>query len=133
MSRKSRIGLALSGGGYRAAGFHLGTLKKLNELGILDKIHVISSVSGGSIASVFYLLHKDNFNEFCDSFEAALQKSTVTKILSSTGFIIKALSVLLVIAALYFLLNWIPATLCTIILLILLFIFLYSFISFSDL
>ena len=44
-----RIGLALSGGGYRAAAYHIGTLKALRKLGILDKVDVISSVSGGSI------------------------------------------------------------------------------------
>lgn len=45
-----RIGLALSGGGFRAAGFHLGVFKKLDELGLLSKIDLLSCVSGGSIA-----------------------------------------------------------------------------------
>lgn len=43
--------LALSGGGYRAALFHLGALRRLNELGVLSKVDTISSVSGGSILS----------------------------------------------------------------------------------
>lgn len=43
------IGLCLSGGGYRATLFHLGALLRLNELGVLDKVKTISSVSGGSI------------------------------------------------------------------------------------
>lgn len=43
------IGLCLSGGGYRATLFHLGTLWRLNEAGYLSKIDRISSVSGGSI------------------------------------------------------------------------------------
>jgi NTE family protein len=43
------IGLCLSGGGYRATLFHLGALLRLNELGILDRVKTISSVSGGSI------------------------------------------------------------------------------------
>jgi len=48
---EDRRGLAicLSGGGYRAALFHLGGLRRLNELGILSSIDTISSVSGGSI------------------------------------------------------------------------------------
>ena len=46
-----RIGLALSGGGYRAAAYHIGTLRALRKLGILDKVDVISSVSGGSISA----------------------------------------------------------------------------------
>ena len=41
--------LCLSGGGYRAALFHLGALRRLNELGILPKVDTITSVSGGSI------------------------------------------------------------------------------------
>lgn len=45
------VGLALSGGGYKAAVFHLGSLLRLNELGALPLINTISSVSGGSITS----------------------------------------------------------------------------------
>lgn len=41
--------LCLSGGGYRAALFHLGSLTRLNELGVLSQIDTFSSVSGGSI------------------------------------------------------------------------------------
>ena len=47
------IGLALSGGGYRASLFHLGVTKRLHELGILQKITHLSSVSGGSIFSAY--------------------------------------------------------------------------------
>ena len=43
------LGLALSGGGFRATLFHLGALWRLNELGILSQVSRISSVSGGSI------------------------------------------------------------------------------------
>src|SRR5436309_12942405 len=46
---RSGVGLCLSGGGYRAALFHLGAVRRLNELGVLSKISTISSVSGGSI------------------------------------------------------------------------------------
>lgn len=48
---RERTGLALclSGGGFRAALFHLGGLRRLNELGILSSATTISSVSGGSI------------------------------------------------------------------------------------
>src|SRR5258708_21713934 len=45
------IGLALSGGGYRAMVFHIGALIRLNEVGLLRKIKRISSVSGGSITA----------------------------------------------------------------------------------
>ncbi|MDD2905260.1 MAG: patatin-like phospholipase family protein [Sulfurimonas sp.] len=49
-------GLALSGGGFRASFFHLGTLAKLAECDLLKDIEVISTVSGGSIIGVHYYL-----------------------------------------------------------------------------
>lgn len=48
-----RIGLALSGGGFRAAAFHLGVMRKLSAMNLLDKIDVFSCVSGGSIVGGF--------------------------------------------------------------------------------
>jgi hypothetical protein len=42
------MALCLSGGGYRAMVFHLGSLWRLNEAGLLKKLSRISSVSGGS-------------------------------------------------------------------------------------
>lgn len=45
------LALALSGGGYRAALFHVGALLRLNELGLLPSLKRISSVSGGSITA----------------------------------------------------------------------------------
>jgi len=48
-----RIGLALSGGGFRAAAFHLGVFRKLESMGILWKVDLLTCVSGGSIAGAF--------------------------------------------------------------------------------
>lgn len=45
------VGLALSGGGFRAVLFHVGSLWRLAELGVLQKLDRISSVSGGSIVA----------------------------------------------------------------------------------
>jgi len=45
------IALCLSGGGYRAMLYHLGTLWYLSDVGYLPKLARISSVSGGSITS----------------------------------------------------------------------------------
>ena len=47
--KEDAIGLALSGGGFRATLFHLGALWRLNELAMLPEIGHFSSVSGGSI------------------------------------------------------------------------------------
>lgn len=40
--------MCLSGGGFRNALFHLGAVRRLNELGILSTITTVSAVSGGS-------------------------------------------------------------------------------------
>jgi NTE family protein len=48
-----KVGLALSGGGYRASLFHLGALWRLNELGWLKMLHLVTSVSGGSIVAAY--------------------------------------------------------------------------------
>jgi NTE family protein len=45
------IALCLSGGGYRAMLFHLGSLWRLNEFGYLKQLTRVSSVSGGSITA----------------------------------------------------------------------------------
>lgn len=45
------IGLCLSGGGYRAMIYHVGSLIRLNELGFLSRVKEIASVSGGSITA----------------------------------------------------------------------------------
>src|SRR2546428_3278101 len=58
-----KLGLALSGGGHRAAFFHIGVLAKLAELGLLRPIQVISTVSGGSIVGALYYLHVKNLLE----------------------------------------------------------------------
>lgn len=50
----SEIALSLSGGGYRAAAFHLGTLEMLERLGLLDKVSALSTVSGGTITGAAY-------------------------------------------------------------------------------
>ena len=48
ISNKSNIGIALSGGGTRAATLSLGWLRALHELGFLVKARYISSISGGT-------------------------------------------------------------------------------------
>ena len=45
------IGVALSGGGFRATLFHVGALWRLVELGILPRVARVASVSGGSITA----------------------------------------------------------------------------------
>jgi len=66
------IGLAFSGGGYRAAAFSLGTLAYLNELQqhdtdktpLLRNVTYMSSASGGTIATTTYALHSTVSKDF---------------------------------------------------------------------
>jgi predicted acylesterase/phospholipase RssA len=51
-----KVGLALSGGGFRASFFHLGVLAFLAERDVLRHIDVLSCVSGGSIVGASYWL-----------------------------------------------------------------------------
>ncbi|GHT19757.1 hypothetical protein AGMMS4957_04760 [Bacteroidia bacterium] len=97
---KKKIGLALSGGGYRAAAYHIGTLRALNRLGILDNVDVISSVSGGSITAAYYALHRGNYEEFEQSFIAKLQKGVL--FLS----VINLITIILLIGISVWLLGW---------------------------
>src|ERR1700726_486199 len=54
------IGIALSGGGFRAMLFHAGALARMNELGLLSKAQRVASVSGGSIISGYLGMKGDD-------------------------------------------------------------------------
>lgn len=51
------LGIALSGGGSRAAVFGAAVLEALAEHGVLGQVSHLSSVSGGSLAASYYLAH----------------------------------------------------------------------------
>jgi NTE family protein len=59
-----KIGLALSGGGSRAIAFHLGAMRALDAEGLLDRIDVISAVSGGSVIAAMWAYSDDPFPQF---------------------------------------------------------------------
>src|ERR1700674_1626069 len=52
-AEREGIALCLSGGGFRAALFHLGALRRLNELDILSRVTTVTGVSGGSFITAF--------------------------------------------------------------------------------
>ena len=58
------VGIALSGGGSRAIAFHLGCFRALNDLDLLGRVQVLSSVSGGSIIGAMYAYSSDSFAGF---------------------------------------------------------------------
>jgi predicted acylesterase/phospholipase RssA len=53
---RGKVGLALSGGGFRASLFHLGVMARLAEMDALRGVEVLSTVSGGSIVGAHYYL-----------------------------------------------------------------------------
>jgi predicted acylesterase/phospholipase RssA len=64
-----KIALSCSGGGYRAASFHLGAMAYLNRLQynskpLLENVKMISTVSGGTFTGVVYALHKQQNKSF---------------------------------------------------------------------
>ena len=60
-SQPQWIGLALSGGGFRATLFHLGLVRALRDCGLLGKVKLICSVSGGSILAAHMVLNWDRY------------------------------------------------------------------------
>jgi predicted acylesterase/phospholipase RssA len=79
------VGLAISGGGSRAAVFGAGVLEalanmKINEAGgersVLERVQYISSVSGGSLAAAYYAALKPPIidEDFFRKFKAAMQE-----------------------------------------------------------
>ena len=58
------IALCLSGGGYRAAVYHIGVLLYLDSIktedgnSLLDYVNILSSVSGGSLTALWYVTNK---------------------------------------------------------------------------
>ena len=72
------VALCLSGGGYRAMIFHIGALWRLNELGYLNKLKRISSVSGGSITAAVLGMNWSRL-EFDSKGKAGNFKSQVVK------------------------------------------------------
>ena len=66
-----RIGLALSGGGFRATLFHLGMVRFLREANILPEVTHITSVSGGSVLAAHLVLNWHRYTDSLKEFDAA--------------------------------------------------------------
>ena len=77
--KELRFGLCLSGGGSRAAIFHLGVLTGLHRNGLLEFVDRISAVSGGSITAALYGLELAKAERAGKSFkfEDFLEKASV--------------------------------------------------------
>src|SRR5262245_52478881 len=66
-----KIGLALSGGGFRATLYHLGLIRFLRDAGILPNVSHITAVSGGSIFAAHLVLNWGRYNGSPGEFDAA--------------------------------------------------------------
>ena len=53
------VALCLSGGGFRAALFHLGAVRRLYEIGVLDQVGTIAATSGGTVLAAFLAQRRD--------------------------------------------------------------------------
>ncbi len=97
-----KVGLALSGGGFRASLFHIGVLAKLADIGVLNRVEALSCVSGGSIIGAHYYLElrqlfrekghdaeftPDDYRRIVENLEreflAGVQKNIRTRVISS--------------------------------------------------
>ena len=104
----SKIGLALSGGGSRAIAFHLGCLRALNQLGLLDRVAVLSAVSGGSVIGAYFhahfYAHGGDFASFEANIRALLAEGLVVpmrrKLFSAVGIKVAAAFIVVGIVAL---------------------------------
>jgi predicted acylesterase/phospholipase RssA len=77
------IALCLSGGGYRASTFALGTVDMLDELGLLSDVKLLSTVSGGSFTGVTYaawLSENRTYGEFYADFYRFLKENNCVEL-----------------------------------------------------
>jgi len=88
------IGLALSGGGARAMAFHLGCLRALNDRGILDRVKVISTVSGGSVIGAAWAYGQTTFEVFDEKMTAALRRGLQWDIVREVFFSLEGVKII---------------------------------------
>jgi predicted acylesterase/phospholipase RssA len=88
---KPRIGLAISGGGFRATCFGLGCLRALQDQDLLRHVKVISGISGGSLLAALYAYGPSDFDEFdafvVDQLRRGLQAEILIRALRPTAAI----------------------------------------------
>ena len=71
---EERLALCLSGGGLRAAFFHMGTIAALREAGLLNRVGEIYSVSGGSVLAALVVQNWKLISGTEADFNEAVQK-----------------------------------------------------------
>ncbi|MDX6576891.1 MAG: hypothetical protein QOE96_2844 [Blastocatellia bacterium] len=77
------LAISLSGGGYRAAAFHLGVFELLQRLDLLKDVRVLSTVSGGTFTGMLYaatMVENDPFEVFYDKLYVFLRDTHVIRL-----------------------------------------------------
>lgn len=82
------IAISLSGGGYRASCFHLGSLSYLKEReyknsNLLQKVSILSTISGGTITGAMYALSAakgESFESFFGKLHGLLEKDELAEL-----------------------------------------------------
>lgn len=84
-----KVGLGLSGGGFRASLYHIGTLAKLAELDVLRHVEAISCVSGGSIIGAYYylLLRNKMMSKYDESYTYMHPAEKAERVLSQQDYL----------------------------------------------
>ena len=73
-SGRPTVGLAFSGGGFRATAFGLGALRALHDRSILHDVEVVSGISGGSLLTAMWAYGPKAFDEFDATVSALLRR-----------------------------------------------------------
>lgn len=81
------LALSLSGGGYRAASFHLGLLTYLDsvkwkEISLLERVRILSTVSGGTFTGVCYATTIAEKRSLKDCYERLYRMMTEVDLIS---------------------------------------------------
>ena len=77
---EKKVGLALSGGGSRAIAFHYGVIEAFYELGIANKIDVISAISGGAVIGALFNLYSNDRSKFGEKVDQVLKEGLETSL-----------------------------------------------------
>jgi predicted acylesterase/phospholipase RssA len=73
-SGRPTVGLAFSGGGFRATAFGLGALRALHDRYVLQDVAVVSGISGGSLLTAMWAYGPNSFDEFDATVTALLRR-----------------------------------------------------------
>ncbi|USI93016.1 patatin-like phospholipase family protein [Rhodococcus pyridinivorans] len=79
--KEPRIGLALSGGGFRATAFGLGCLRALHDRDLLRHVRVVSGISGGSLLAAMWAYGPESFDEFDETVTSLLRSGLQLELL----------------------------------------------------